>query len=494
MIKKILIPIYVLSLQSVAQPISFDEAWKDVLNHSEILHVKKEDVNIAKYKQDIANDLDFPDIKISANYARVDKPDKLTMDDLDLSVDENSLGTILKGIASGAGSAAYNKAKAIGKSQTQAEEIAKNATLGIKSSFENIKNSLQNASPNLSKEDVFQSSISATWAIYTGGKIEAFQAISKEKINEAKELFKLSKQEQFEHLTKIYFSVVLLKEVQKTKDDMVRALEKHFIYSKKLFKHGQIAKIETLTAKSRLDKAKVDAQKAKRDYEVAQIALTNLLHKNSLVTTDTKLFTNKNLPNINTFLEKTLSLYPAINVLDSKKKQADELIKAKKGNYMPNLFLFGNYTIYKDDTLSSKMKPDWMAGVGAEYKLLDSKGRRGELNVAYSKKLKANYMYEKTKRDISVLVKKTYKSAQQALEEYEGLKSSIDLAKENLSLRKKSFSQGLGTSLDVIDAELFLQGAKVQRLSASYKYILSLSKLLSLSSDIDKFYQYSKTE
>ncbi|MEF1172883.1 TolC family protein, partial [Vibrio sinaloensis] len=77
--------------------------------------------------------------------------------------------------------------------------------------------------------------------------------------------------------------------------------------------------------------------------------------------------------------------------------------------------------------------------------------------------------------------------------EVQGLESSIELAKENLKLRDKAFSQGLSTSTDVVDAQLYLASVQTQKAAASFNYLLSLSKLLALSNEMSAFGQYQQT-
>ena len=96
-------------------------------------------------------------------------------------------------------------------------------------------------------------------------------------------------------------------------------------------------------------------------------------------------------------------------------------------------------------------------------------------------------------QDLTVLVEKTYLEAEQAVEEVEGLNSSLELARENLKLRRKAFSQGLSTSLDVVDAELYLASIKTQQQVASFNYLIALNRLLALSSEMNTFVQYEYT-
>ena len=99
---------------------------------------------------------------------------------------------------------------------------------------------------------------------------------------------------------------------------------------------------------------------------------------------------------------------------------------------------------------------------------------------------------QQAKQDLRLLVQKTYLEAMQASEEALGLDSSIAVAEENLSLRQKSFRQGLSSSLDVVDAQLYLAGIQTQQSAARFRYLVSLAKLLALSSEMDTFSHYER--
>ncbi|KOO10673.1 hypothetical protein AKJ18_33035, partial [Vibrio xuii] len=137
--------------------------------------------------------------------------------------------------------------------------------------------------------------------------------------------------------------------------------------------------------------------------------------------------------------------YPGLDLLDAKEQQANSLIKAEKGKYYPEVYLYGNYSLHEDDSLASQMKPDWLVGVGVNVPLLESSGRTDQVRAAHSAVSQVKYLKAQAKQDLSVLVQKTYLEAQQAQEEVQGLESSILLADENLKLRQKAFSQGLST-------------------------------------------------
>lgn len=473
-----------------AQSVSFQEAWNMVLESSDTLKAKKENFNMAHFRQKAAKALYLPDITLSATYTHLEKPIELQGKNFLHNMDNNSIQTIVQGIAKGASSVAYQEAIQNGKSTQEALAAANKSAHAIISSMEHIGSSLRSYSATLIKQDNFYSSIRAMWPIFTGGKIEAAQIVERGSMDEAIAMLELAKLEQFETLAKVYFGVALLKEVVGTKKEVETAFKKHLDQALKLEKYGQIAKIERLSAQVNYDKAKIETKKAIKDLEIAHVALTKMLHTKKPITPLTKLFTNKNLPSLKIFTKKTLHSYPLFALYRAKKVKTDALIKREKSSFFPTFFLFGNYTLYKEKTLSSDSMPDWLVGVGANYKLLDNKGRGDSLQAAYSAKMQVEHLEHQASRDVSVLVEKTYRQALQAIEEYEGLNSSIALGKENVNLHKKSFAQGLSTSMSVVDAELFLQGVKTQRTVAAYHFVLALTKLLSMSNQIETFSNY----
>jgi outer membrane protein TolC len=202
------------------------------------------------------------------------------------------------------------------------------------------------------------------------------------------------------------------------------------------------------------------------------------------------LFINNSIPSLESFIDKTITHHPGLGILDSKKEQAVGLIKVEKGKYLPTAALFGNYSLYEEDDLASKLTPDWLVGVGVKIPLFERSGRSGKLAAAKSMVKQIESLQLQTRSDLSVLVEKTYRQANQALEEYIGLGSSLELAEETVNLRVKAFSQGLSTSLDVVDAELFLAGVRAQRSVAGYNYVTALARLLATSGEIDDFFLY----
>ena len=434
-----------MSLSVYAKSVDFDSAWKNVLNNHNGIAAERMNVQRQESLASGTSDLNLPSITLSANYTYLD-------DDVTVSAEQvaNSAGT----------------------------------------SLSVIPLPIPNLTSTLTERDIFTSSIRAIWPIFTGGRISAAESAAEGKTEEAQSQLKMKQQGSYEDLAKYYFSVVLANEVVTTYAEVEQGLAKHRNNAIKLQQQGQIAKVERLQADAAYDKAKVDLRKAQQNSDIASAALRSMLQVNESVTPETPLFINQTLPQMTAFIDNTLATYPGLDLLAAKEKQASSLIKAEKGSYYPEVYLYGNYNLYEGDSLSAEIAPDWMVGVGVNVPLLDNKGRSDKVVAAHRAVQQVQYLKKQAKQDLSLLVEKTYREALQSIDEYYGLASSIELAKENVFLREKGFKQGLSTSLDVVDAELYLASIKTQRSLASFNYMISLVKLLALSDQTDTFVQY----
>lgn len=451
--------VFFLSSASFADNLSFSQAWLVLQKNNDGLAASFSNEEKSSNMVEAARGLYWPEIGITADYTKLDDEVSLTPSDL---FDSMPSGDVLQRFLNLLG------------------RIDGIPTSQINDAF----------TSEITKDYVVISSLTAVWPVFTGGRIDAAQDIALNQLAEAEYLTRIKKQALFEQLVKVYFGVVLAKQVLAAQTEAEKGLFKHFDNSKKLQQAGQIAKVERLKAEASYDKARVEKNKAGRELEIAQTALNHLLKEKRDINPDSVLFTNNTLPSMSEITTETLKNHPGLGVLDSKRKQAQGFVDVKKGEYLPEVFLFGNYNLYEQDTLAADLAPDWMVGVGVKIPITTRSGRSGKLKAAKTTIIELDYLTAQAIQDLKLLVEKTWREANTALEEYNGLKSSLALANENIHLRDAAYAQGLSTSLEVVDAKLFLASVKIQRQAAAYEYVLSLARLLALSDQMDSFSGY----
>ncbi|TWO84932.1 transporter [Shewanella algae] len=429
---------------------SFASAWQQLLEVSDKLAAEGQEVSRAEAQQEAGRDLNLPSLNINGSYTRLEKPIELDLRDLNplASMDPATLPPAIGGIIGSLPGSLF-------------------------------------VTP-FTEQDVFRASLQAMWPIYTGGQISAAQGIQAAQVAEKKQQLELARRELFTTLVDRYYAVTVTQALVQTQAQLVASLEKHYSHAEKLEQQGQIARVERLNAQVALDQAKVDLGSAKRRHEMALIALSRLLHQTDIAT-KSPLFMVPSSPSLPQLTELTLKQHPALRLLEAKETQAQGLVDMEKGKYFPTVFLYGNYTLYEDDSLFSKVEPDWMVGVGVKVPLLSRDGRSGKVQAAKSALLQARYTKAQTRQDLSLLVDQSYRQLLQAEEEVNALNSSLALAEENLKLRELAFNQGLSTSIDRVDAELKLSAVRTKQLAAQYRYVQAYARLMAVSGQLDEF-------
>ena len=435
---------------TMAQSLSFDDAWQQLLTVSDKLKAESQEVKRTQAEQEAGEDLSLPSLNISGSYTHLEKPIELDLRDLNpfASLDPASLPPALGGaLASIPGSMFVTP---------------------------------------FTEQDIFRASLQAMWPIYTGGQITAAQGIHAAQVAEKEQQLQLATRDMFTLLVDRYYAVSVTEMLMQTQIQLVASLTEHADHAFKLEKQGQIAKVDRLNAQVALENARVSAGSAKRQHEMALIALSRMLHQPQ-VTTASPLFMATNEPSLPRLSQLTLTQHPALRLLEAKEAQANGLIDVEQGRYKPTVFLYGNYTLYEDDSLFSQVEPDWMVGVGVKVPLLSRDGRSGKVEAAKSALLQARHTKAQTQQDLSLLLDQSYRQLQQAQEEVLALDVSLSLAEENLRLRDIAFNQGLSTSIDRVDAELTLSAVKTQQLGAKYRYVQAYARLMTISGQLDEF-------
>jgi len=417
----------------VCADITIEEAWQSVKKNNKALHASYDDVQVAKLKQNSARSMYLPNISLTGSYTHMDKP-------IDLDTSDVSM---------------------------------------IIPSFPN--------SIDLSKKDIFMADLQLLWPLYTGGRIDAAQKIYGAKVQEVQAMASMKSDEKFLQLVKYYYGSVVAKRLYETRKDGYRAYKLHFENARKMYERGQLAKVELLNAKAKLKDAEVELVKAKHQKELTFHAYELLTHTKEDPCSCLFMLTTPSTQHH--YTQETTRNYAALRVFDAKAKQSDALVDVKKADFLPTVSGFGNYNIYRDNSLLMKSMPNWFAGVVVSINLLTRNDRTQEIEVAKLTHQKVNHLKAQAIEDLKLLVERTYQEMLSSIEEYSALESSLAMAQENVKLRKISFSEGLSTSSEVVDAQTFLEAVRTKRLNAAYNFVQHFAQLSVLSGDREQFFE-----
>ena len=346
-----------------------------------------------------------------------------------------------------------------------------------------FKQKLEQAIPDFSmkfQDDLFYKLTAAVvWPLYTGGKIAANSQAKKAELAISEMEYTKTLNSTITSVIESYFRAKLAQEARNIRQDYLDDIIQHNDNAEKLFKVGMISRTNKLRAEVALADATREYQKSERDLELALVVLSNIigveLDKVNLITDFKKI---DYVREADYFKDVAYSNNITLKDMQQKKEMLNQKKKAIKGNFVPTVAAFGKYEIYKDDL--TLFEPEWVAGLNARLDIFKG-GEDYDEYKAYSKQVEVLDLYiQNANKMIDTAVQKYHHEAQAALEQYESLKSSQDLTEENLNLYKKSFKEGLATSIEVIDAELALEKVRLEQSQALFDFNVAYAKLMDI--------------
>ena len=346
-----------------------------------------------------------------------------------------------------------------------------------------FKQKLEQAIPDFSmkfQDDLFYKLTAAVvWPLYTGGKIAANSQAKKAELAISEMEYTKTLNSTITSVIESYFRAKLAQEARNIRQDYLDDIIQHNDNAEKLFKVGMISRTNKLRAEVALADATREYQKSERDLELALVVLSNIigveLDKVNLITDFKKI---DYVREADYFKDVAYSNNITLKDMQQKKEMLNQKKKAIKGNFLPTVAAFGKYELYKDDL--TLFEPEWVAGLNARLDIFKG-GEDYDEYKAYSKQVEVLDLYiQNANKMIDTAVQKYHHEAQAALEQYESLKSSQDLTEENLNLYKKSFKEGLATSIEVIDAELALEKVRLEQSQALFDFNVAYAKLMDI--------------
>ena len=329
--------------------------------------------------------------------------------------------------------------------------------------------------------------LTAEWIVFSGGKRIRAGKIGNAMIDIARENREQTDATQRVLLAESYFGLRLAQEVVRVRQDTYNSLKRHYENALKLEAAGMIDKAGRLFAQVNMDEAQRSLEASQKETAVLQNALRTLLNITTCsIQPVSPLFINAVLPAKEEFLQTMQTENYTVNQLQLQSHIAKQQLRIEQSGYLPDIAVFGKQTLYAHG-IQSNLIPRTMIGVGFTWNLFDGLAREKRIRQSKIAQQTLSIGQEKAKDDLSVGIDKLYTQMQKAQDNVRALNTTIELSEELVRIRKKSFTEGMATSTEVIDSETMLATVRVARLAAYYEYDVALMNLLALCGTPEEF-------
>lgn len=291
-------------------------------------------------------------------------------------------------------------------------------------------------------------------------------------------------------LADIYFTLVLSESMTKVMRETHEMTKNHYSQALKMETNGILDKAERLVAKVALDESERNLKSIENQTTVLRAALLSIIEPQQLSISATQNLSNSPIPSTPLFMNEQ---YPQLkwfkdmmreNAFVFKQSElhqdiAKTSLAMSRSNYFPVISVFGKQTIASYN-VPSNLIPNTIAGVNLAWDLFDGLARERQIQQVKIETDIVNDIQNNLKNELEISVEEWHSKLRQACINAAELKSSLELSQEIYRIRKKSFSEGLCTSQQVLDALNLVNKTKLLLQTTYYEYDIALANLCCL--------------
>ncbi len=265
-----------------------------------------------------------------------------------------------------------------------------------------------------------------------------------------------------------YFAVVQAKYNRGVVEDTVKQTQQHLEQAKGFYEVGTKPKFDVIKAEVDVSTAQLNLIKAGNDFKIAVVNLNNAMGIPAApeYTLQENLTFEKYEITFEEALARAYENRPDLQSAVSKRLAADTGIDSAKANYYP--FLTGDAAYNWVGGRIDQMEHGWNVGAVLSFPIFSGFLTKYQVEQAKANLdvLKAN---EETLRQTVFLdVQQAYLTLRAAEEAIPTAKLGVEQAQENLDIANGRYAAGVGSPIEVTDAEVSLATARLAHIQALY--------------------------
>ncbi len=343
----------------------------------------------------------------------------------------------------------------------------------------------------------YGNTLSLTMPIYTGGQLEGAIKAADLAMNANELGLELSKQQVKAATMSAYYQALQAKNQIKVAQDSVNTLTEHLKNVNAQYTVGTVAKSDVLGTQVQMANAEQNLINANNSYDVAIASLNNVMG----LPTDTELNLTDSLDyNVYEIPLEECTAYarsnrPDVLMADYQVAIAEAGVQQAKAGYMPKVSAQASKSWAGDSPFGSEetdqrygQSNNWTAGLVVSWDIWDNNVTQSKVNQSKAAVAKAEAAAENTRQSGDLEVRTAYLNLKAAEKSINTTQVAVDKAQEDYKIAQVRYAAGVGTNLDVMDAEEKLAQAQTNYYTALYNYNSSkaaLDKAMGIMVDLD---------
>ncbi len=318
--------------------------------------------------------------------------------------------------------------------------------------------------------DLYLTSLSLKWPVYTGGKLEAQQQQTGMAVQQSRLLYQRAQQKIAFHTMQAYLFAVATDKAIKIADQAVEAAQRHADTTAKLAAEGRIVESDKLAAEVNLAAVKAQQAQAVTRHKHAITRLRQVMGLPADATLDIDYQWPQQAAlqqalagEVEQLIKQALQTRVDLQAAQKAIAAAGAGIEAASADKKPSVALVANSNWYDDSPGFDSQSSSLMAV--ASINLYDG-ATDGKVGVARAQQKQQQWREQALQQAVQSEVKQAFDDLQEALSRLDIASDNVARARKAVRLVQKRYGQGRTILLDLLQSERMYTESRIEKLTA----------------------------
>lgn len=321
--------------------------------------------------------------------------------------------------------------------------------------------------------------VSLQQPLFTWGKILDGYQITRFNLEAQKEDYKRAKNELTFQVTQFFYTILTLKEFLNLSREAYEQAERHLRVVERRYEAGVASKFDLLRAQVQLSNLEPQFIKSQDALEMATIGFKVLLGlpQGTAVLVIGELKYEPVEVELDELIDQALQNNPEIKALRFRKTMVERAVRVVQKTYLPDLIFSANYDYKKPLYFENEWGKDWSITVALQMPLFTGFETLGKIRQSQATLSQTKHGINFLQQSIDLEARSTWLEMEEAEKIVLSQRDNIRQAEEALRIVEERYTQGLATSLEVMDMQLARNQAKANYLQSLSTYLIAQAKI-----------------
>ena len=443
--------------------LSLDSCRALALTNNKDLLISHEKINAAHYQRKAAFTNYLPNFSATGAYMRNQK---------EFSLLNNDQKAALSGLGSNLAGPIGQAAAGIIATYPELAPLISSLSGSLPAALDQAGNSLVDAL-RTDTRNVYAGAITLTQPLYMGGKIRAYNKITKYAEELARQQHNGGMQEVIMSTDQAYWQVISLVNKKKLAEGYLKLLQQLDSDVEKMIAEGVATKADGLSVRVKVNEAEMTLTKVEDGLSLARMLLCQLcgLDLSSPITLADE--NMENIPLIPTDTHFDLSTAyenrPEIRNLELATQIYKQKVNVTRAEHLPSIALMGNYMVTNPSVFNSfenKFKGMWNVGVMVQLPIWHWGEGIYKTKAAKAEARIAQYQLQDAREKIELQVNQAAFKVNEAGKKLVMASKNMEKAEENLRYATLGFREGVIATSNVLEAQTAWLSAQSEKIDA----------------------------